>query len=315
VAGSLSATEPTVKELAADGSTLQPAPAAWGETAVIGPIADGTPAPPAPEPQLPDFIIRSTQVKKIMREGPSGVPGLQPVRREVNVTVQLVEDPHLPAPPPLSPPAAMSDPAVADELAEIQTNDSEVKTVFVSATVYDHQRTSLRWWPDGGTGREMRAWSNIDFNHLCGFSDYTYQGRRFSLTMGIGDESTVPLGIANQNAAEMAAAAQQDGSECQAPEYPNLPSDGPAFVVTEGDPGDTAAMDLITGLHELYKVEGTRLKAAYEAREQARIEREAYLRANPPQPQDVTIRVWKRETPSARIAPLANQPANQGGTP
>ena len=70
-------------------------------------------------------------------------------------------------------------------------------------------------------------------------------------------------------------------------------------------------MEIITGLHELYKVEGPRMKAAYEAREKARIEREAYLRANPPQPQDITIHIWKRETPVRPSAPGANSTPGQ----
>lgn len=36
------------------------------------------------------------------------------------------------------------------------------------------------------------------------------------------------------------------------------------------------------------------MEAAYHAREQARAERKAYLLANPPVPEDVTIRVWRR---------------------
>lgn len=272
------------------------------ETGIPGPIADGTPAPPAPERRLPDFNVRSTTTKKIMREEPSGVPGLPPVRKKVTLSMHLVEDPNLPdppPPPPAQPPEDMTDPAVLARRAELWAHYQEPEYVFLSATVYDHQRTLVRWWPNRGPaapltvklapvpvlGRwpndkpdvEMIAWSNIDFNHLSGFSDYTYKGRKFSLVMGVGDLST----------ATMEKWAQRSGRAYIPPVFPELPADGPGFVVTKGDTSDEQAMDVITGLHELYKAEGPRLKAAYEAREQARMKREAYLRANPPQPKDV----------------------------
>ena len=93
--------EPMVTGQAADDAPLPMAPAASvsGETAIIGRIADGTVFPPVPEPSLPNFKVRSTTTRKVMREEPSGVPGLAPVRKEVTATVHLVEDPHLPEPP------------------------------------------------------------------------------------------------------------------------------------------------------------------------------------------------------------------------
>ena len=314
-----STTEPTTSDTSANDTPPPATPAAAGETAIIGPIADGTPSPPAPEPQLPDFRVKRTLVKRVMREEPSGVPDLKPVRKLVTATMQLVEDPHLPAPPPPPPPLDINDPAVLAWKAKVGALYQKTEFVFVSATVYDHQRTLLRWWPNRDPDAEMTmklapvpvlgrwpngdplvevtAWSNIDFNHLCGFSDYTYNGRRYSLVMGVG----------NQNTDTMEKWAQRSGRVYSPPEFPDLPADGPGFVVTKGDTSDTHAMEIMTGLHELYKVEGARMKAAYEAREQASIEREAYLRANPPQPQDVVIRFWRRDT-AARPQPAVQPP-------
>ena len=202
-----STTEPTTSDTSANDTPPPATPAAAGETAIIGPIADGTPSPPAPEPQLPDFRVKRTLVKRVMREEPSGVPDLKPVRKLVTATMQLVEDPHLPAPPPPPPPLDINDPAVLAWKAKVGALYQKTEFVFVSATVYDHQRTLLRWWPNRDPDAEMTmklapvpvlgrwpngdplvevtAWSNIDFNHLCGFSDYTYNGRRYSLVMGV----------------------------------------------------------------------------------------------------------------------------------
>lgn len=298
-------TEPTVTGPIVDETVPPSAPAVVGETAIIGPIADGTVSPPPPEPPLPNFKIRSTTTKKIMRDEPSGVPGLAPLRKEVTATVHVVEDPHLPEPPPPPPPADMNDPAVLAWRAKVRALYQQREIVFLSATVYDHQRTLLRWYPNGRPDAEMTAWSNIDFNHLCGFSDYTYDDRRFSLIIGIGNVSSVVR----------ERMAQRSGRAYHPPVPPELPTASPGFVVTKGDTSDAQAMDVITGLHELYKVEGARLKVAYEARVQAQVEREAYLRANPPQPKDITIHIWKRETPVRPGAPGANAPPGQGGNP
>jgi hypothetical protein len=131
----------------------------------------------------------------------------------------------------------------------------------------------------------MAAWSNVDFNYLCGFSDYTYKGRTFSLMMGIGNEIT----------SVRKRVSEKHGLDDQGLVIPDFSSDEPAFMVTEGDASDAAALDVVTGLHELYKKEGPRLRAAYEAREQAQADRNAYFRKNPPQPKDVTIHFWKRD--------------------
>jgi hypothetical protein len=68
-------------------------------------------------------------------------------------------------------------------------------------------------------------------------------------------------------------------------------------VVTKGDPADAAALAPITALHEFYKTDSARIIADYEARLQANRDREAYIRAHPPAPKDVTIHFWQRDHP------------------
>ena len=298
-------TVPAVTVPTADETLPLTTPAVVTETAIIGPLADGSVSLPAPVPPLPNFKIKSTTSSKIIREEPSGVPGLPPLRKRVTATVHLVEDPHLSATPPPLPPVDMSDPEALARRIALAAHDKKTKFVFLSATVYDHQRTLLIWNPIGAPATVMTAWSNIDFNYMSGFTSYTYKGCTYSLLLMLGNEFTIVR----------ERAAQRTGRPYIRPVFPVLPTDAPGFVVTQGDTGDAQAMDVISGLHELYKVEGTRLKAAYEARAKASIEREAYLRANPPQPKDVTIHVWKMETPPNQIQPAANVNNHQGGNP
>ena len=283
----------------ATSSQVQPVdePLPLLDTGIPGLIADGTPAMPAPLPEPLQFKVKRTLTsRRQVTEAPE-IIGLPAVKGTINVTVQLVEDPGLPDPPPplITPP--MEEPAVADGMAESSEPGPDFQLIFVSATVYDHARTYVRC--GFGNGQEIAGWSNIDFNHFTGFSTYQVKGsdgvlRPYSLIMGLGNEYT-------------------DGTEdvlTPAPALPSLAKNGPAFVVTEGDTTVKECMDMFQGMHDLYRVEGARMAAACQAREIAYEARKAYLLANPPVPKDVTIRFWKRDAPrkqSARPATTMDQ--------
>jgi len=64
-------------------------------------------------------------------------------------------------------------------------------------------------------------------------------------------------------------------------------------------------MDLLQGMHDLYRNEGPRMEAAYQARIKAHEERKAYLLANPPKPEDVTIQFWDRNLENESVKPKA----------
>ncbi|MEI6178584.1 MAG: hypothetical protein WCS43_16960, partial [Verrucomicrobiota bacterium] len=57
-------------------------------------------------------------------------------------------------------------------------------------------------------------------------------------------------------------------------------------------PADPSVLVPIQSLHDLYNSEYQRLKNAWDGRECARIQHEADLKANPPQPPNITIHVW-----------------------
>jgi len=282
--------------------SAQAPPAAVGETAIPEPFSVASPSLPAPKPELPEYVVKREQVRKVVLEEPAPFPDMQPVRKEVTLTVRLVEDPHLPVPPPppLSLRADPNDPAVAEFLAAMRAQADKRVFVFLSATVYDHQRTLLSWHANGKPDQTMTAWSNLDFNHFTGFGDYTYHDKKYSYMMIVTNESTTVR-------AQMA---RKNGGEYQPPVFPELPTGSPAFVVTKGDQNNLAAMDVVTGLHELYKVEGTRMRAACVAREQANRERETYLRANPPQPQNVTT--WIAELKRIDLQPVQTSTHDSG---
>ena len=65
------------------------------------------------------------------------------------------------------------------------------------------------------------------------------------------------------------------------------------------------------GMHDLYRTEGPRMVAAYDARMKAEEERRAYLIAHPPKPKDVTVYFWNRGHP---IGETPNPPT-EGSAP
>ncbi len=246
---------------------------------IIGGVADGTPPPPPPPKEVPNFTILSS---KLVHECGR------------KVSIQRVADPQLPELPPPPPPMTEEELEAlrqSPEFQEFAEKHIEQVHFIVSATVYDHRITRLRWWPDLGKQESFECWSNFDWNHMTGFCQFQGRGNLYcTLIMGIGNAPTA------EERREMRAR----GIEIPEPELPDLPSleeNGPVYMLTEGDESDAKAMELMDVLHDLYEAENERLVAAYQGREIARKEREAFLKANPPQPKDVVLRYWRKENP------------------
>jgi hypothetical protein len=263
------------------------------------------PQPPAPVVP-PDFRVESTQVKRVdVVEAPE-MPDLPPVEGTITLKVNTVADPGLPDPPPLPPPLPPllpDDPQVRERLAALAAEHRETTVGFISATVYDGSRTLLHCYPSGGLDKQVTAWSNVDFNHFCGFATFEATGgdgdvRKYSLLMGIGSVNTERW---RERAAEQ-------GVDADVPEIPSLPDGAPSFVIETENPAPECVA-LIEDLHALYRAEGARMAEAFVAREQAREARKAYLLAHPPKPKDVTVNFWKRGNP----APATN--GKEGGEP
>ncbi len=272
------------------------------EASIPDPISDGTPQPPQPPVEKPDLQIESTQVKQLDVVEPPPMPGLPPVEGTITLKVHTVADPGLPDPPPPLPPLPATDPQVLERLAEMSAKYKETRILFLSATVYDHKRTLLRCYPSGNHGKEISAWSNLDFNHFCGFGTFEAKGadgdvRKYALLMGIG----------NENTERRQALLATKGIEYDGPEIPALPDDKPAFVIETENP-DLEGVTLLEDLHALYRAEGTRMAEACAARQKAYEERKAHLLANPPKPKDVTVHFWKRTKGDENTKEEGDQP-------
>lgn len=257
------------------------------------PVYEGTLTVPAPRPAPIKFIELSSRTKQLdVLEAPEMLD-LPPVTGKINITVKMVKDPGLPDPPPPLPPLEPTDPAVIARLAEMRESYRGTKLVFVSASIYDGNRTLLRIFPNGNVDGEIVAWSNLNFNHFSGWSNYRVNDEvvgdfyNVGLLMGIGSMDTAKM-------RRFAAKAGREYKEPAIPVIPDLAASGPAFLVIEGSK-DSSAMETLEQLHDLYGKEGVKMAAAAVAREKAHAARKAFLLANPPKPKDVTICFWKRD--------------------
>lgn len=126
----------------------------------------------------------------------------------------------------------------------------------------------------------VTAWSTVDFNHFRGVTSYIANGREYYQVGGYGD-------VRGMSASEV-------GCPVNAPE---LNGEGDGFIVTSpgGIDETNVAYIALFDMHTLYAQEKELLAKAYAVRlENMELSRK-WHEANPPQPQDITVRFWKRE--------------------
>ncbi len=244
---------------------------------ILGSIPDGT--PPPPEPPKPKFNV----IAKDVRETKSIQQGGRTITlREIN---PIALPPPPPPPEPLTPEAEA---AFRERVAAYRANHPRTKMAFLSATVFRSKdsppRTLVRCWPEGKR-QTITYWSSADFGLISGIHAFADSaGANHAMLMGWGYADVESMGEIN--------AARLKAYGTTAP--PAFPDGKASFEIIGALP---AAEDLapIQALHDLYNNEHARLKSAFEGRERARLEREAYLKANPPQPKDITLNYWRTE--------------------
>lgn len=246
---------------------------------ILGEIPDGSP-PPAAEPK-PEYKVAKSDVLDTTTHEQGGR----------TITIQRINPIDLPPPPPpAAVVAAEPDAEFSERVAEYQKSHPENELLFLGATVFRSKdsppRTLVRWWPMGGKGT-ITFWSSADFSLIAGGIT--------SFQDNAGDTHAMLMGWGNVDLDRMSDIDAAAGREYDAPDLPDFPEGKATFEVT-GDTQPTAEdMAIIESLHDLYNSEHDRLQTAYEGREQARIEREAYLKAHPPQPKDITLNYWRVE--------------------
>jgi hypothetical protein len=197
-------------------------------------------------------------------------------------------------PPALSPEPAISpaptlEPARALALTAEQQRRAAKKheTLLLTATVYEQRVTDVRWHQQG---REYRAWSNVDFNHLAGVSEIETVDHIYQLLIGVTNQTAAEIEAFNRSITERglpaavmkplppAIAWNLERAEYQfVPETAAVPAEVTAFLDT---------------LHIYYDAHRDALaeQAAQRAAEQAT--RAQWLKDHPPMPKDTVVRFW-----------------------
>jgi hypothetical protein len=255
-------------------------PAATPTTAhIIGNIPDGT--PPPPQPPKPVFIVPAADILASTTQQQGGR----------TITIRKIKPIALPPPPP---PAEITfaepDAEFSARLAEYREAHPKNELLLLGATVFRSKdsppRTLVRWWPQSGRGT-ITFWSSADFALIAGGIN------SFADTAGVTHHTL--MGWGNVDINRMAELYAAKGREYDAPDLPEFPEGKATFQIT-GDTKPTAAeLVVIQSLHDIYNSELARLRTAYEGRERVRIEREAYLKANPPQPKNIVLNYWRTE--------------------
>jgi hypothetical protein len=262
---------------------FETAPATLTTARILGEIPDGTPPPPAPPKSVYQVAARDILSTTTHEQGGR------------TITIREIKPIALPPPPsPAEITASEPDVEFSQRLAEYRETHPKNELLFLGATVFRSKdsppRTLVRWWPQGGTGT-ITFWSSADFALIAGGIN--------SFADTAGDTHHMLMGWGNVDIDRMAELYAAKGREYDAPDLPKF-AEGKATFQIAGDRQPTVEeMAVIQSLHDIYNSELERLRTAYEGRERARIEREEYLKANPPQPKDITLNFWRTEKPAA----------------
>jgi hypothetical protein len=238
-------------------------------------IPDGTPPPPqAPKPVWTVPAADIVAEKSVMESGRT-------------ITIRQIKPIDLPAPPEPTAPPVISD-ELRQRMADYREKHPYRHPIALGATVYrlenEVTRTLVSVWITGQR-EPVSFWSSGDFSLLSGigtFTDKQGENRALFMMWSILDTHRFAKRIAEL------------GREHGLPKIPDLPSDKATYIIHQGKPDDDLLI-AIDSLHEILNHDAVELRRAYKGRVRANEEREAYLKANPPQPKDITLNYWRIE--------------------
>jgi hypothetical protein len=264
------------------GASVPPLGPSSTAARIIGPIPDGT--PPSPEPPKLEYHIATRDILTAKTHQQGGR----------TITVREIKPIALPQPPaPFEVVPTAADIEFRAQMRAYYAANPRPEQLCLGATVFrsanQAPRTLVRYWLIEDS-REITFWSSADFSLIAGgistFKDSA--GATHSIFMSWST-------IDDARATKLQAIT---GRAHQPPEIPTFPEGKATFqFIGETQPAPET-LTAIQSLHDIYNTELPRLQTAYQGREQAKRTHEAYLRANPPQPQNITLNYWRTEKPS-----------------
>ena len=274
-----SATTPDAASSAMPGTTRPILPTT---ARILGNIPDGTPPPPAPP--KPTFIIPAKDILTSASHQQGGR----------TITIQKIKPIALPPLPEPETAMVASDADVAAfkvRMAAYRAQHPRARMLGIGASVYRFDnappRTLVSYWPGDGADA-IQFWSSADFALISGIHSFVATD---------GQTNDLLMMWSSMNVSRMAAMFAAHGRPYHAPVIPTFPT-GPATFTCVGAPPTPEILVAIQSLHDIYNTDHERLQTAWEGRKRASIERDAYLKAHPPQPQDIVINYWRTDKPA-----------------
>ncbi len=180
---------------------------------------------------------------------------------EGNVQFNVIEKPELSLPEEGPPKTRDLSPEESAQLAQSIAEQRDMARhvfpgiCFITATIYDQEVTYLNWMCGG---EQYEGWSNVNFNHLTGFTQFQGRGSLYNLV----------LVVQNSTKKVLAKNAQSDPESLryQLPELPTIEAWGPGYMVISGDESNEEGFALMDALHDLYDNDSERLIEAHRKR-------------------------------------------------
>jgi hypothetical protein len=170
------------------------------------------------------------------------------------------------------------------------------ESLSLSATVYDHEVSVLRW---KSGGRQHVAHSNIDFSLVAGMGGFESGEAVYSLFLGWGLASRADL-------------SGQPGAAV-VPALADFPEGVSVYFLSseeEFTAEDEPVLAALDALHEYFDTHRAEVMAAYQERQRVLAEslaRQQWAKDHPAPPQDTVIHFWEKPT-TAKQSAMGGQP-------
>lgn len=182
-----------------------------------------------------------------------------------------------------------------EALATLETKRSEfgaIHFLIISATVYEDEGvTRLQIWNQDKDGDKkqrrtpVEAWSNLNWNHLGGFSSFQGSGKEFHFLMMPANASLENLRAAHKRNPAVLVPQLPAG-------LPPLVTNGPRYLITRDAVGIPTVRDFLETIHELYRAESETLVQAFQGRELQKKIRARERLAKPAKQEEIEVSSW-----------------------
>ncbi len=169
----------------------------------------------------------------------------------------------------------------APEIARLAQSDAggdeekPYKMLLLSATVYDHRFTEVRW--NDGAGAALRAYVNIDLRYFTTVANLETDDAVYDLVFAWGDDTADSISRAGRQPPNLAA----------------FPPGRSSYQIVAGDA--SARPDALAALDALciyFDAHGARMVADYNQQQADNAAHRQWLRDHPPAQPDTVIHYW-----------------------